>query len=122
MTLNPWTTAAAFVVVSLLWGLTNPLLKRTSASGGSGWLTPFANPLWFFAFVINQLGSVLNLWLLGDADMTVAVPVTAALTLVFTALSARALGEPTVSMQRLAIGTGLICAGIATCVAARAEP
>ena len=75
-------------------------------------------------FAINQCGSALYVHLLGDAELATAVPVCNALTFVFTALTARALGEDAdsgsgsrrMSTPRLLAGVGLVVLGTCLCV------
>lgn len=118
-----------FVVVGLLWGATNPLLKRGSAGiedvKHPNAIVKFLLELKFLVstwkymlpFVVNQLGAVLYYTTIGRADITLAVPITNSLTFLFTTLFGHLLGEPTTS-HSLA-GTLLVMAGIAMCVTSK---
>ena len=87
------------------------------------WFT-FTNWRFLVPFAINQCGSALYVHLLGDAELATAVPVCNALTFVFTALTARALGEDAdsgsggrrMSTPRLLAGVGLVVLGTCLCV------
>lgn len=121
--------AVWFVLVGLLWGATNPLLKRGSAGvekvEHQNRILRFLLELKFLAlnwqymvpFTINQLGAVLYYTTIGQADITLAVPITNSLTFLFTTLFGWLMGEPT-SSQTLA-GTLLVVSGIAMCVTSK---
>ena len=67
-------------------------------------------------FMLNQLGSVLFVYTLGSADLSLAVPLSNSLTFLVTTLAGRCLGEDTTSRATW-VGAGLVCAGVALCVA-----
>lgn len=62
-------------------------------------------------FVINQSGSVLYFWTLSTASLSIAVPLTNALTLVVATLVGKALGEKTGGLY-LYLGIVLILIGV----------
>ncbi|XP_076340293.1 transmembrane protein 234 isoform X4 [Tachypleus tridentatus] len=98
-------SVALLIVVSALWGLSTPWLRQGSAgiehvnydSAIKQWLAE----LWFLAtnwryvipFLVNQSGSVLYAATLGVTDLSVAVPLTNALTFIFITVYGRFLGE-----------------------------
>lgn len=114
------------ITVAALWGFTNPFLKK----GGKGieqiqsesrWLQVLyellflvSNWKYMLPFLVNQSGSVLYYVTLSSVDLSLAVPVTNALTLVFTAVAGRLIGED-VSLKTYA-GTFLVMVGITLCV------
>lgn len=131
------------IVVALLWGSTNPLMKKGSA--GLDQLSPtssstatdstkrrgsankskgfiyrsFSELLFLFynwrytiPFLINQSGSVLYYWTLSSATLSLAVPLTNALTLTVTVLVGKLLGEKS-GGALLYLGVGLVFLGIA---------
>lgn len=115
-----------FVLVGLLWGATNPLLKRGSA-GMEKVVHPnrilkfllelkflILNWKYVIPFSINQLGAVLYYTTIGQADITLAVPITNSLTFLFTTLFGWLLGEPT--PPQILAGTILVTSGITMCV------
>lgn len=125
----------ACVLVAALWGLTNPLLNRggagmeeKAAATGGGPLRRLGRQLWYLLsnwrfvvpFAVNQAGSALYVSLLGPYDLSVVVPVCNALTFAFTAVAARALGERALP-PRAVLGLALIVAGVAVCLAAKAD-
>lgn len=100
----------AFVLVGLLWGATNPFIKRGSveverkkkqgpagkpASSGvlSEWRALLTTPSFLVPQLLNQLGGVLFAVLLAGADISVAVPVANATSLAANALADLGLGE-----------------------------
>ena len=119
-----------FCLVALVWGGTNPLLKR----GGAGvervraphrLLQPLAE-LAFLAtrwrylapFLLNQAGSLLYYVTIARADISLAVPITNSLTFVVTTLAGRALGEQTSSAWTY-VGVAMVACGVALCVASK---
>ena len=104
------------VLISILWGSTNPLIKKFS----SGIETCHSNvdkiqfllykPLYLISLLSNQLGSVLFYLLLGSTDLGTAVPVVNSLTLLFTAIVGVVLGEGRLGWKGAA-GTVLIILG-----------
>ncbi|CAN0196183.1 unnamed protein product [Lampetra fluviatilis] len=121
-----WLTA-----VALLWGGTNPLLKR-GAKGvetvrGRGRLRQLfaelcflvSNPRYMVPFVLNQSGSLLYYFTLGSADLSVAVPLTNSLTFVFTLITGKLLGE-NIGGTRALLGMLLMGVGLTLCVASNA--
>lgn len=73
-----------------------------------------------FPFLLNQLGSVLFVYLLGAADLSLAVPISNSLTFLVTTVAGHCLGEETTSRMTW-VGAGLVCAGVTLCVADKAQ-
>lgn len=75
----------ACILVGVLWGATNPLIKRGSVlveskkSGAQGWLAEWrallTTPSFLVPQLLNQSGGALFIFLLGGADISTAVPV-----------------------------------------------
>uniref|UniRef100_A0A914WXW9 Transmembrane protein 234 n=1 Tax=Plectus sambesii TaxID=2011161 RepID=A0A914WXW9_9BILA len=129
----------SIMVVSLMWGGTNPLLRigsrsasarsqsstsssSSSSGGASRLLRPFLEMWallkdWRFSIplMINQMASVLFIVLLASLPLTVVVPVVNSLTFLVTAVVGFLLGEPTASF-RLWLGTYCILIGIGICL------
>ncbi|XP_076387504.1 transmembrane protein 234 homolog isoform X2 [Megachile rotundata] len=114
------------VFVALLWGVTNPFIKK-GAKGlenvkASSKFGQFFKELAFLVtqlkyiipFIINQLGSVLYFLTLGNADISLAVPVTNSLTFVITAITGWFLGEEKIH-RNMYIGMILILVGTVLC-------
>ncbi|KAK4877355.1 hypothetical protein RN001_009861 [Aquatica leii] len=117
----------SLLVVAVLWGGTNPLIKRGSKEitkvKAHNALMQFLLELKYLAtnykylvpMGLNQLGSVLYFLTLQHADISLTVPVTNSLTFVFTAVSGRLLGEKPASkctyfgMVFILLGTALCC-------------
>ncbi|XP_033634636.1 transmembrane protein 234-like [Asterias rubens] len=115
------------IVVALLWGSTNPLMRK----GGKGIedvkreskLAQFfaevkfllLNWKYILPFLVNQSGSVLFYITLASAELSVAVPLTNALTFLFTTLMGRILGED-IGGKETYFGMLLVVAGVTLCV------
>ena len=93
---------------ALLWGVTNPFLKRHSGvsnqdrraaprCGGCSLLVELyasiTRAAFVAPFVANQLGSVAFTYALGTMELSIAVPVANAMTFVITAVTAALIGE-----------------------------
>ncbi|GLH01878.1 Transmembrane protein 234 homolog [Gryllus bimaculatus] len=118
---------AAMVLVSFLWGATNPLIKKGSSGVNKikcdNCILQFLSEIHFLArnwryvlpFILNQSGSVVYYFTLQQADLSLAVPVVNSLTFVFTALSGWVLGEEIPNKGTL-MGMLLVVSGITLCV------
>lgn len=95
----------ALLLVSVLWGCTNPFLKRstegidsvTRSSRVSQLLAElrflFLNLNYLVPFLLNQSGSVVYYYTLSTTELSLAVPVTNSLTFLCTLLTGKLLGE-----------------------------
>ncbi|XP_022094254.1 transmembrane protein 234-like [Acanthaster planci] len=117
----------SLIMVALLWGATNPLMKR----GGEGIqrvqrggrVAQFLAELKFLIlnwkyilpFLVNQSGSVLFYLTLASAELSLAVPITNALTFIFTTLTGKMLGED-IDGKETYVGMALVVAGVTLCV------
>jgi drug/metabolite transporter (DMT)-like permease len=91
--------------VAMLWGGTNPLIKRNSKDitkiKADSWVKQFfleikyllTNTKYLVPMALNQSGSVIYFLTLQSADLSLSVPVANSLTFVFTAISGWILGE-----------------------------
>jgi drug/metabolite transporter (DMT)-like permease len=115
-----------FLLVSLCWGFTNPFIKRGSQGVE---LIAEKHPkytqlyeIWYLAtrwqyvlpLLINLSGSSVFYYLLGDAELSLAVPITNALTFVMTFLAGSLLGEKLT--RKDVIGISCILLGVVICV------
>uniref|UniRef100_A0A4W2EBQ7 Transmembrane protein 234 n=1 Tax=Bos indicus x Bos taurus TaxID=30522 RepID=A0A4W2EBQ7_BOBOX len=108
----------ALVLVAALWGGTQPLLKRASSRlqqvHERTWArqllqemkTLFLNPEYLMPFSLNQCGSLLYYLTLASTDLTLAVPISNSLAIIFTLIVGKVLGEdiggkPSYSPRRL---------------------
>ncbi|XP_021921914.1 transmembrane protein 234 homolog isoform X2 [Zootermopsis nevadensis] len=95
----------SLIAVGVLWGATNPLIKKGSL-GVENVKAPHPSMQllyeiyylvcrwqYMIPFILNQCGSVLYYITLGTSDLTLAVPVANSLTFVATALCGWAVGE-----------------------------
>ncbi|XP_011873864.1 PREDICTED: transmembrane protein 234 homolog [Vollenhovia emeryi] len=114
-------------LVALLWGATNPFLKK-GAQGledvkAASFYGQFVKELAFLVtnlkymlpFLLNQCGSVLYFLTLPSIDLSLAIPVSNSLTFVFTAVTGWFLGEEKahrntyLGMMFILCGTTLCC-------------
>ncbi|XP_071050204.1 transmembrane protein 234 homolog isoform X1 [Onthophagus taurus] len=118
---------ASLILVALLWGATNPLIKRGSkdivkikeSSKIKQFILElkylFTNIHYIVPMALNQLGSILYFFTLQNAEISMAVPVTNSLSFVVTAITGVILGEnkpkkeTIVGMLLILIGTFLCC-------------
>jgi hypothetical protein len=119
--------AASMVAVGLVWGATNALMRRgalvwdrrarASPSGGIArrWVALLLTWQYSAPFAANLCASASFFALLGAAPISVAVPVTNAVTFAATAVAAAVLGER-VRPVPAALGTALIVLGVWVCI------
>uniref|UniRef100_A0A287AXK5 Transmembrane protein 234 n=1 Tax=Sus scrofa TaxID=9823 RepID=A0A287AXK5_PIG len=116
----------ALVLVAALWGGTQPLLKRASSRlqvHERTWVqqllqemkTLFLNTEYLMPFFLNQCGSLLYYLTLASTDLTLAVPISNSLAIVFTLIVGKALGED-IGGKRAFTGMVLTVAGITLCI------
>lgn len=124
-------TLVDFCVVALLWGCTNPFLKR--GSEGIQLVSPvdgkvagvFLQLKWLalnlkfvVPFLINQAGSVLYFITVGQSDISLAVPIINSLTLAITVFVGILLGEQVQSIRSYC-GMILIITGVCLSLSTR---
>ncbi|XP_019115914.1 transmembrane protein 234 [Larimichthys crocea] len=115
------------LLVSVLWGCTNPLLKRgtegiehvTETSRVSQLLAEvkflFLNLKYLVPFLLNQSGSLVYYYVLSTTELSLAVPVANSLTFLCTLLTGKLLGEEFGGKHAVA-GMFLTMTGITLCV------
>ncbi|GAB0099933.1 Transmembrane protein 234 homolog [Sergentomyia squamirostris] len=119
--------AVSLVLVAFLWGATNPFIKQGSqgiqnVESSSRILKTvleikFIITRWqyWIPFLLNQSGSLLYFLTLQKTDLSLAVPVANSLTFVFTAVTARLLGEAKLHPKSI-FGIVLILLGTIICI------
>lgn len=117
----------SLVLVSLLWGCTNPFLKKgsegienvTETNRLSQLLAEIKflllNVKYLVPFLLNQSGSLVYFYTLSTTDLSLAVPVANSLTFLCTLLTGKLLGEE-FGGKRAVAGMFLTMAGITLCV------
>ncbi|XP_059484991.1 transmembrane protein 234 homolog [Neocloeon triangulifer] len=127
--ITPW---AGLFLVGLLWGGTNPFIKRGSTGvkkiKASNIIVQlllelkylFTEWRYVLPFALNQLGSVVFFLTLQKTDLSLAVPIANASTFLFTALVGQFLGEDKITKETL-IGILLVLSGIMLCVYDKSE-
>ncbi|XP_022607006.1 transmembrane protein 234 isoform X1 [Seriola dumerili] len=117
----------SLLLVSLLWGCTNPFLKRgtdglekvTETNRVSQLLAEikflFLNIKYLIPFLLNQSGSLIYYYTLSTSELSLVVPVANSLTFLCTLLTGKLLGEEFGGKQAV-VGMFLTMAGITLCV------
>ncbi|XP_072313756.1 transmembrane protein 234 [Eucyclogobius newberryi] len=123
----------SLVLVSVLWGCTNPLLKRGTRgiervarpSRVAQLLAEFKflllNLSYIVPFLLNQSGSLIYYYTLSTTELSLAVPVTNSLTFLCTLITGRLLGEDFGGKNAVA-GMFLTMTGITLCVMSSMDP
>jgi glucose uptake protein GlcU len=70
-------------------------------------------------YALNQCGSLLYYWLLASSDLSMAVPLCNALSLVFSCITSYALGERADQPIRALVGSALVMIGVAICMSSQ---
>ncbi|CAG7838504.1 unnamed protein product [Allacma fusca] len=117
------------VVVAIIWGITNPMMKKgsegiencTSSSAFRSFLMElkflFLNWKYLMAYGLNQCGSLLYYYALGSCELMIAGPLTNTLTFVVTYLSGKLIfGEKDESSFTKKLGLACICGGVTICL------
>ena len=110
---------ASYLLVSALWGCTNPFLKaaqRDPRVQAMSFLRKLLTPAVFIPIAVNQCGSMLFLFLLATEPLSFTVPLVNALALMFTAATAAYLGEEMASPCSFSLGATLILMGTYLCL------
>lgn len=128
---SPISNAFWLFFVSLLWGSTNPLIRKGSKGieeiHRSSRIQQFFAEVIFLAsnwkyivpFLLNQCGSVVFYLTLASVDLSIAVPITNSLTMLITTLVGQALGEGRINAGTF-LGMILVIAGVTICVVDKA--
>ena len=138
----------SMILVGLLWGCTNPFLRKGSVEVNKSAAVAAAdtntntdddehkkkkkNPMnvWqvfrnmqlYVPFLLNQAGSVVFYFLLANSNISMAVPICNAFALVFSFLtSAFVTGEPIEKPIHIIVGASLILVGVTICVSSQEE-
>jgi Putative transmembrane family 234 len=102
------------ILVGIIWGSTNVYMekgtqKSLKLSFLPGFLNTFLHPEFLVPYGMNQLGSVLYYFQLGQVDLKIAVPLANSITFLTTTL----LSKPSI---RTYIGGGFIITGVTLCL------
>jgi drug/metabolite transporter (DMT)-like permease len=128
----------SLVLVGACWGCTNPILRASSATSPTGptadaapdknatfaqsvvsSLSKFRRISVWLPYVVNQAGSLLYYFTLSQSDLSVAVPVCNALSLVFSIITSYFMGERVDQPLRTMLGATLVMGGVAICLVSR---
>ncbi|KAI9296997.1 transmembrane protein [Neoconidiobolus thromboides FSU 785] len=119
----------SLIAVACCWGLTNPFIKLGSKgledikAHRKEWYYQtyeelkflFTNWKYVLPLLINLSGSAVYYYTLGQADLSLAVPITNSLTLIFTLLGGKLLGE-NINFKDIWFGMLLVIVGVTLCV------
>uniref|UniRef100_A0A7S2HGD9 EamA domain-containing protein n=1 Tax=Helicotheca tamesis TaxID=374047 RepID=A0A7S2HGD9_9STRA len=141
-----WHEWMSFVLVGAVWGCTNPFLRKGSAddddpntqqSNAEGCreddqikqkmkgneqqsiinsLLRLTRVGVFLPYLLNQCGSLLYYHLLANSDLTLSVPISNALALLFSALTSFFLGERLDKPLRATLGATFVLVGVGICL------
>uniref|UniRef100_UPI00398F654C transmembrane protein 234 n=1 Tax=Pristiophorus japonicus TaxID=55135 RepID=UPI00398F654C len=119
---------SCLLLVALLWGGTNPFLKKGTEGiekvKSRNFVTQlfaeikflFLNYKYLVPFLLNQSGSVIYYFTLASTDLSLAVLLSNSLTFLFTLLTGKLLGEEMGGKQAMT-GMLLTIVGVTLCVA-----
>jgi drug/metabolite transporter (DMT)-like permease len=131
----------SYLLVGILWGCTNPFLKKGSQSSPptsthqsnnfgatNGFLAntkrslkKFLNPRVLFPFILNQSGSLMFYFLLATENISTTVPVCNSLTFIFTGITGWLLGEKFAHPVMFVAGLAMIVSGLSICALSSLE-
>ncbi|KAM9355646.1 transmembrane protein 234 isoform 1-T1 [Pholidichthys leucotaenia] len=127
MTMVTVVEVLSLLLVSVLWGCTNPFLKRGTegienvahANKVSQLLAEvkflLLNVKYLVPFLLNQCGCLVYYYTLSTTDLSFAVPVANSLTFLWTLLTGKLLGEE-FGGKKAVLGMFLTMAGITLCI------
>nr|KAF6445404.1 transmembrane protein 234 [Molossus molossus] len=108
----------ALVLVAALWGGTQPLLKRASSRlqhvHEQTWVRQLLQEMKTL-FLNIECGSLLYYFTLASTDLTLAVPLSNSLSIIFTLIVGKVLGED-IGGKRTFAGMVLTMTGITLCI------
>ncbi|KAL7719259.1 Transmembrane protein [Entamoeba marina] len=117
------------VMVGMLWGCTNPFMKKgiqfeheencsILTNLKKDVITLVTSFSFIIPFLINQSGSIIFTLMLGSHDLSLVIPLSNALTFIFTFITAYLLGETKLS-KRYIMGVLLVLVGVTICQTAK---
>jgi len=120
--------AWSLLTVALLWGISNPFMKRgsqglTNLTKTNSVIRNFFNdfyfllkrPLYLIAFAVNISGSVLYYYSLSNQQISQIVTITNSLTFLVTTVTSKLLGEEGINKYTY-LGMLCVLVGVAICV------
>jgi hypothetical protein len=126
-----FTPIIGYFLVGLLWGVTNPFIKRATVSSkaaetsrnpatGKSHLATLrqfcSEPKSFVPFLVNQMGSLVFYYMLSTEPVSRTAPICNAITFIFTALTGYVCFQEEVhSPLLLAVGSLLVVLGTYFC-------
>lgn len=127
---NFYGSILSIIAVSLFWGITNPFMKKGVVGlekvQHASLLAQIGAEIWHLVknwrymvpFVLNQAGSLLFYVTISTAEISLAVPLANALTLVVTIFTGYLVGEKL--NQGLICGMALVLVGVTLCISSKA--
>ncbi|ETN41419.1 uncharacterized protein HMPREF1541_03354 [Cyphellophora europaea CBS 101466] len=138
---SPFAYILSFLLVGICWGFTTPFIRRAAVSytapthpsitdPSRSWIARqvakvfftvvglVRKPSYAIPLVANLTGSIWFFLLVGQAELSLTVPITNSLAFLFTVLG-EYLAEGKLITRDTWIGMTCVCAGIALCVASK---
>ncbi|KAJ9084490.1 hypothetical protein DSO57_1023810 [Entomophthora muscae] len=123
-----------FLLVAVCWGLTNPFIKSGSRgvtevkASRPGWVHQtlaeykylFSQWKYVLPLLLNLSGSMVYYYTLGNSEISLAVPITNSLSLLFTLLGGFLFNEK-VQNKETYLGMILVIIGVTLCVYSKAS-
>ncbi|KYQ88230.1 hypothetical protein DLAC_11833 [Tieghemostelium lacteum] len=122
----------SLVLVGLIWGGTNPLIKRGSEGVSRVQKSNFLLQILFefyylwsrlsyaIPMIINLSGSIVFFYTLSQTDISLVVPISNSLTFLFTSVTGLLLGEQTLHFRSY-IGMLFVLIGVTICVSSKLD-
>lgn len=118
----PWTDVAVTVLVGVVWGVTNSLLKRGASTASKGTLPQRAlhllkTPSYTVPLVLNLSASLVFAWALSSLDLSIVSPIANTVAMAVTAAFGYFfMAECNMNPTRLIAGLLLVAAGVGVTV------
>jgi len=135
---SPFNYILSFLIVGLCWGFTTPFIRKAAITytvptnpsitdPNRSWISRQAAKIFFsiigllrspgyaVPLVLNLTGSIWFFLLVGQAELSLTVPITNSLAFLFTVLGEWYVDGKLITRDTW-IGMGFVCAGIALCV------
>ncbi|KAF1818710.1 uncharacterized protein K489DRAFT_88942 [Dissoconium aciculare CBS 342.82] len=141
-----WRWSLGFLAVGICWGFTTPFMRRAAvkrdqrpksdrpetSDSNTNWLTRhlwtigyaifdlLSNPGYAIPFLLNVTGSIWFFLLIGQAELSLTVPITNSLAFLFVVLGDWWAESKTISLDTW-FGIALVLGGITLCIHAKSE-
>ena len=116
---------AGYFVVGTIWGTTNAFMelgakpeegKKEEKNALSETGSMFTNYKFYVPFLLNQVGGILNNFVVAASDLSIAVPAVNCITFIKTFISQKVLKGESITDLRFFAGSLLIMVGMYFCI------